>query len=144
MIKIPKEETDRLVLAILSEMSKEEDKDFAEQSYKLMANELDNSIFTGIIWGKSKPTILSNKEEHLYQSICAVIESFFEVTKDFNYDLKKYGYSPLFVKLFNQYKEQGNLFEENSKMRFAIINFVMSFIEYEKLEKKYPSIMKFI
>jgi hypothetical protein len=49
MIKIPKEETDRLVLAILSEMSKEEDKDFAEQSYKLMANELDNSIFTGII-----------------------------------------------------------------------------------------------
>lgn len=144
MIRIPKEETDRLVLAILSEMSKDNGKEFSEQSFKLMNDEHDNSIFTGIILGKSKPTILSNKEEHLYQSMYAIIETFFETADEFDVDLKEDGYSPLLVKSFNQFRSDSNLFEENSKMRFALVNFVMAFLEYDKLEKKYPEIMKFM
>jgi hypothetical protein len=142
MIKIPKEESDNLVLSVLSEIAKNNDKDFSEQSFNLMDNEHDSAIFTGIILSIAKPSLFSETEECLQESIITIINSFFQTAIDLKTDLREDGFSELLIKTYENSNKYPNGFLENAKMKFAIVNLVGSFLQYERFEKKYPAVMK--
>jgi hypothetical protein len=143
MIKIPKEEADRLVLSILSELSKIEDKDFAEQSLKLMDNGFDNAVLTGILLNKAIPSIFSDEEMSLKQSLVVVFGSFFyNVRQEPNCLPKRF--SKKLIDFMDKEDVSTNGYNESIKMKFALTQFVNAFLEFERLEEKYPAVMKFM
>jgi hypothetical protein len=144
MIKLPKEEADRLVLSILSELSKIEDKDFSEQSLQLMDNVFDNSILTGILLNKAIPSIFSDEEESLKNSLITIIGSFFYSIKEDNTDLSKFELSEKLLQFMSKENISKNGYKESIRMKFALTQFVNAFLEFERLEKKYPAVMKFM
>jgi hypothetical protein len=144
MIRIPKEEADRLVLSVLTELSKIEDKDFAKQSLDLMDDNLDNALFTGVILNKSIPSLFSKEEESLKNSLISIIGSFFYSVKEDNTDISGYKLSDKLIKFISKENISKKGYKESIRMKFAISQFAIAFLEYEKLEKKYPAVMKFM
>jgi hypothetical protein len=141
MIKLPKEEADRLVLSILSELSKVEDKDFAEQSLKLMEDGFDNALLTGILLNKATPSIFSEEEESLKESLVVVIGSFFYNVKREPICLPK-SFSKKLIDFMEKEEVSINGYKESIRMKFALTQFINAFLEFERLEKKYPAVMK--
>jgi hypothetical protein len=143
MIRLPKDQADGLVLSILTELSKVEDKEFAEQSLKIMDNAFDNTIFIGIILNKAKPSLFSKQEENLKETMVSIIGSFF-------YNTKREGVTlpDCFSKDLTKFMEKEDFsikgYNESTRMKFAVNQFVNAFLEYERLEKEYPSVMKFM
>jgi hypothetical protein len=140
-MKISKDEADRMVLSVLSGLSKVKNKDFAEQSLKIMDNGYDNAIFAGILLNKATPSIFSEKEIDLQNSVESIIWSFFKTAKQYKWDLIKDGYSDCLVNSFDNMSDDAEDFNQSMKIKFAISQFSSAFLEYERLEEKYPNIM---
>lgn len=142
MIRISKEEADRMILSVLSGMSKVENKDFAEQSLKIMDNGYDNALLAGVLLNKATPSIFDETETHLQNSVESIIWSFFKTAKQFNWDLVKDGYSACLVNSFDEVSDNVEDLNKSTKVKFAISQFASAFLEYERLEREYPEIMK--
>lgn len=143
MIKISKDESERMILSVLSELSKVEGKEFSEQSLTIMDDSYDSAILTGVLLNKAKPCLFNDAEVRFQISIQNIIYCFFQTAKQFDWDLKKDGYSIELVDSFNSEDINDDVvYNPSMKVKFAVSQFVSAFLEYERLEKKYPDLMK--
>ena len=140
MKRIPKDLADKMVMEILVTIGKYVDVSdvFAKNSMAIMQNETDNSVLTGILLSKAKPCLFDDNEIDMKLTILSALQTVFTYTIEEN-DTQ-----------FNFNKDLANNFEKNNfdkcanstKLDFALNQFVNAFFEYERLEKKYPELMK--
>jgi hypothetical protein len=140
MKRIPKELADKMVMEVLVTMSKKGDlsSEFAKDSMDIMQNEVDNSVLTGILMCKAKPSLFDENEIDMKLTVLSALQNVFTYTveeKDtqfnFNKDLGKHFEQNNFIKC-----------SSSTQLDFALNQFVNAFYEYERLEKRYPEIMK--
>jgi hypothetical protein len=140
MIRIPKEIADKMVEDILIQISTKIDvtNQFAEDSLKIINNNTDNQVFTGILFTKVEPSLFNDNEIDMKLFIASCIQTVLINSQncpsfDFNKDLAKH---------FSLTNEDKCL--ESTKLQFALNQFVNAFYEFERLEKKYPELMKYM
>lgn len=138
MKRIPKDLADKMVEDVLIAISKLDDipSDFAKDSLDIMDNPTDNLIFTRILLGKAKPTLFNDNEIDMKVTVLSSLQSVItygdrEGEFYFNDDL---------AKEFSV--EDLDKCSQSTKLDFALNQFVNAFYEYERLEKKYPELMK--
>jgi hypothetical protein len=138
MKRISKELADKMVMEVLVTMSKKGDmsSEFARDSMNIMQNEVDNTILTGVLMCKAIPSLFDDNEKDMKATIMGAIQTVFcyavknEKFK-FNTDLAKE------IAILNN-----DNCASNTKLDFALNQFVNAFFEYERLEKTYPELMK--
>lgn len=140
MKRIPKDLADKMVMEVLVTIGKNVDVSdvFAKNSMDIMQNETDNSVLTGILLSKAKPCLFDDNEIDMKLTILSALQTVFTYTIEEN-DTQ-----------FNFNKDLAKNFEKNNfdkcanstKLDFALNQFVNAFFEYERLEKKYPELMK--
>jgi hypothetical protein len=138
MKRIPKDLADKMVEDVLIAISKLDDipSDFAKDSLDIMDNPTDNLVFTGILLTKARPSLFNENELDMKATILSSLQSVItfgdrEEGFDFNDDL---------AKEFSV--EDMDKCSKSTKLDFALNQFVNAFYEYERLEKKYPELMK--
>jgi hypothetical protein len=140
MKRIPKELADKMVMEVLVTIGKNADVSdvFAKNSMDIMQNETDNSVLTGILLSKAKPCLFDDNEIDMKLTILSALQTVFTYTIEendtefnFNKDLAK-----------NFEKNNFDKCADSTKLDFALNQFVNAFFEYERLEKKYPELMK--
>ena len=138
MNRIPKELADKMVEDVLIGISKMDDipNGFAEESINIMNDPIDNSVITGILLSKARPSILNENQIDMKATILSSLQSVItfgdrEDGFDFNDDL---------AKEFSV--EDMDKCANSTKLDFALNQFVNAFSEYERLERKYPELMK--
>jgi hypothetical protein len=140
MKRIPKDLADKMVEDILIGISKLDDvpSDVAKDSLDIMDNPIDNLVFTGILLGKARPSLFNHNELDMKATVLSSLQSVItygdrEGEFDFNDDLEK-----------EFSVEDMDKCSKSTKLDFALNQFVNAFYEYERLEKKYPELMKFM
>ena len=138
MKRIPKDLADKMVEEVLTALSREANtsSEFAEDSMRIMQNEVDNQVFTGILMTKARPTLFEDHEIDMKLTIMSAFQTVYMYSKkhddfDFNQDLSK---------CFS-FTDRSKCVD-STKLDFAINQFVNAFYEYDRLEKKYPELMK--
>lgn len=138
MKRIPKDIADKMVEDILITISKMDDipNEFAKDSIDIMNNPIDNSVFTGILLTKARPSLFTDNEIDMKTTIMSALQTVMVYGKededfDFNRDLGKE---------FNADDE--SKCANSTKLDFALNQFVNAFYEYERLESRYPQLMK--
>jgi hypothetical protein len=138
MKRISKDLADKMVMDVLISISKQNNisSNFAENSLDIMNDVVDNTVFTGILMTKARPSLFDENEVDMKITIASALKTIFQVSKkqkdvDFNNDLSKE-----MSKLTDDY------YSISTKLDFALNQFVNAYYEYERLEKKYPELMK--
>lgn len=138
MKRIPKDLADKMVEDVLIKLSKMDNisTDFAKDSIEIMNNPIDNSVFTGILLSKARPSLFTENEIDMKTTILSSLQSVITFGEReegfyFNNDL---------AKEFSV--EDMDKCSHSTKLDFALNQFVNAFFEYERLEKKYPVLMK--
>ena len=138
MKRIPKDLADKMVEDVLIAISKLDDipSGFAKDSLDILDNPTDNLVFTGILLTKARPSFLDENELDMKATVLASLQSVIsygdrEGEFDFNDDLSK-----------EFSVEDMDKCSKSTKLDFALNQFVNAFFEYERLEKKYPELMK--
>jgi hypothetical protein len=138
MKRIPKDLADKMVEDVLIVISKMDDmpSGFAKDSLDIMNDPIDNSVFTGVLLSKARPSLFNSNELDMKATILSSLQSVItfgdrEEGFDFNDDL---------AKEFSV--EDMDKCSKSTKLDFALNQFVNAFFEYERLEKKYPELMK--
>jgi hypothetical protein len=138
MKRLPKDLADKMVLDVLISISKMDDisSDFAKDSLDIINNSVDNSILTGILLSKAIPTLFDDNEIDMKVTVMSALQTVFTLCKkdkdfSFNNDL---------LKEFS--KKNLEKSASSTKLDFALNQFVNAFFEYERLENKYPELMK--
>ena len=138
MKRISKDLADKMVMDVLISLSKlnNDSIDFAQNSIDIMNDVVDNTVFTGILLTKARPSLFDENEVDMKITIVSALKTIFQVSKkqkdvDFNNDLSK-----------EMSKLDNNDYSINTKLDFALNQFVNAYYEYERLEKKYPELMK--
>jgi hypothetical protein len=141
MKRLPKELADKMVMDVLISISKLEgtSKDFAQNSLDIMDDVYDNAILTGVLLTKAKPSLFDDKEIDMKVTVISALQSIYTFREDFkNHD----GFENDIWNEFSETDEDKCL--KSTKLDFALTQFVIAFYEYERLEKKYPELMKFM
>lgn len=140
MKRLPKDLADKMVMDVLISICKMDDisSEFAQNSLEIMDNFVDNSVFTGVLMTKARPNLFDENEIDMKVTVMSAMKTVFDFAKrdkdfEFNSDLSK--------ELLNSEKDDSGM---NTKLDFALSQFVNAFYEYERLEKKYPELMKFM
>lgn len=138
MKRISKDLADKMVMDVLISLSKlnNDSVDFAQNSIDIMNDVVDNTVFTGILLTKARPSVFDENEVDMKATIMgAILTVFCYAIKDenfkFNTDLAK-----------EMSKLKDDDYSVNTKLDFALNQFVNAYYEYERLEKKYPELMK--
>ena len=140
MIRIAKDVADQMLMDTLIHFSKFNvmTSRFEEDSLNVINNETDKSVLTGVLLGKAKPSLLSTDERDMKLTILSSLRTTYQYLKKepiedltFNDDL---------LKEFDLIEENKKLV--STKLDFAVNQFVNAFFEYERLQKKYPELMK--
>ena len=138
MKRISKDLADKMVMDVLISLSKlnNDSVDFAQNSIDIINDVVDNTVFTGILLTKARPSFFDENEVDMKITIVSALKTIFQVSKkqkdvDFNNDLSK-----------EMSKLDDNDYSINTKLDFALNQFVNAYYEYERLEKKYPELMK--
>lgn len=138
MKRIPKDLADKMVEDVLIAISKLDDipSGFAKDSLDILDNPTDNLVFTGILLTKARPSFFDENELDMKATILASLQSVIsygdrEGEFDFNDDL---------AKEFSV--EDMDKCSKSTKLDFALNQFVNAFYEYERLQNKYPELMK--
>lgn len=138
MKRISKDLADKMVMDVLISLSKlnNDSVDFAQNSIDIINDVVDNTVFTGILLTKARPSFFDENEIDMKITIVSALKTIFQVSKkqkdvDFNNDLSK-----------EISKLDDNDYSINTKLDFALNQFVNAYYEYERLEKKYPELMK--
>lgn len=140
MIRISKDLAEQILMDILINFSKFNVMpiQFEEDSLNIINNEIDKSVLTGILLGKARPSILDKNEHDMKLTVLSSLKTTYEYFKE----------EPIKDLRFNEdlSKELDNIEEDeikvSTKLDFAVNQFVNAFYEYERLEKKYPELMK--
>jgi hypothetical protein len=140
MKRISKDLADQMLMDSLINFSKLNlmPSQFEEDSLNIINNEIDKSVFTGVLLLKSKHSFLEKHEDDMRITILSSLQTVYSCIReelnencDFNADLSK---------------ELCHIDEDkcrkSTKLNFAVTQFVNAFYEYERLEKKYPELMK--
>ena len=138
MKRISKDLADKMVMDVLISLSKQDDisSEFAQNSIDIMNDVVDNTVFTGILLTKARPSMFDENEVDMKATIMgAILTVFCYAIKNenfkFNTDLAK-----------EMSKLKDDDYSVNTKLDFALNQFVNAYYEYERLEKKYPELMK--
>jgi len=138
MKRIDKDLADKMVMDVLVSISKLDDipSAFAKDSLDIMNDSLDNSVFTGVLLTKARPSLFDDNEIDMKATILSSLQSVItygdrEDDFYFNDDLAK----EFSIKDLDKCSN-------STKLDFALNQFVNAFYEYERLEKKYPELMK--
>lgn len=138
MKRISKDLADKMVMDVLISLSKLNNGsvDFAQNSLDIMNDLVDNAVFTGILLTKARPSVFDENEVDMKITIISALKTIFQVSKkekdvNFNDDLSK-----------EMSKLDDDDYSINTKLDFALNQFVNAYFEYERLEKKYPELMK--
>jgi len=140
MIRISKDLAEQMLTDILINFSKFNvmPSQFEEDSLNIINDEIDKSVLTGILLGKARPSILDKNEHDMKLNVLSSLKTTYEYFKE----------EPIKDLKFNEdlSKELGNIEKDeitvSTKLDFAVNQFVNAFYEYERLEKKYPELMK--
>lgn len=138
MKRIPKDSADKMVEDILIAISKMEDmpSGFAKDSLDIMDNPVDNSVFTGILLTKARPSLFNKNEIDMKTTIMSALQTVLIYGKDD----KNFDFNKDLAKEFDENDE--SKCNNSTKLDFALNQFVNAFYEYERLEGKYPELMK--
>ena len=138
MKRISKDLADKMVMDILISLSKQNYASigFAQNSIDIMNDVVDNTVFTGILLTKARPSFFDENEIDMKITIVSALKTIFQVSKKqkdvvFNNDLSK-----------EMSKLDDDDYSISTKLDFALYQFVNAYYEYERLEKKYPELMK--
>lgn len=138
MKRLSKDLADRMVMEVLISLSKINNvsSDFAKNSLDIMNDSYDNTVFTGILLTKAKPSVFDENEIEIKTTVISALQTVYDVcvmdkNLPFNDDLAKELYA-------NDIDKSSN----STKLHFALNQFATAFYEYERLEKKYPELMK--
>lgn len=138
---LTKDVVEKIVLEVLVDLSKRNgtSKEIASQSINIVNDEVDSAILSGVILTKIRPTIFSEEEENTKVTLSQMLQSGY----DFLYEIDNETPLGLDSKLMDslKYKDIHALIA-NTKLNFAIYQFVNAFHQYERIEKKYPELMK--
>jgi hypothetical protein len=138
MKRIPKDLADKMVMDVLVTISKLDDisSEFAKDSLDIMNNEVDNLVFTGVLMTKARPSLFDDNEVDMKLTVMSALQtviSYGEKEKDFDFNKD-------LAKEFSV--RDTDKCASSTKLDFALNQFVNAFYEYERLEKKYPELMK--
>lgn len=134
MKRISKDLADKMVMDVLISLSKQNNASigFAQNSIDIMNDVVDNTVFTGILLTKARPSFFDEKEIDMKITIVSAFKTIFQVSNiNFNDDLSK-----------EMSKLKDGDYSISTKLDFALNQFVNAYYEYERLEKKYPELMK--
>jgi hypothetical protein len=142
MKRIAKELADQMVMDVLVSISKLDDvsSGFAKDSLDIMNNAVDNTVFTGVLLTKARPSLFSDNEIDMKLTIMSALQTILnykeeEEDEDFDFD-----FNEDLAKEFSV--TDTDKCSNSTKLDFALNQFVNAFYEYERLEKKYPELMK--
>jgi hypothetical protein len=137
MKRIPKDLADKMVEDVLTAISKQTDvsSQFAEDSLRIMQNNTDNTIFTGILLTKARPSLFDDNEIDMKLTIMSALQTVFMCGMN-----KEIGFNKKLAKEFSSLDK--TKCADSTKLDFALNQFVNAFYEYERLENKYPELMK--
>lgn len=138
MKRLSKDLADKMVIDVLISISNHDDisSEFAKDSLDIINNSVDNSVLTGILLSKARPSLFDKNEIDMKATIMSALQTVFALCRedadfDFNNDLA------------NEFSEKNiEKCTDSTKLDFALNQFVNAFYEYERLEKKYPELMK--
>jgi len=138
MKRIPKDLADKMVEDVLTTISKDcqISSQFAEDSMKIMQNNVDNSVFTGILMTKARPSFFDDNEIDMKLTIMSSLQTVLMYSKE---DIN-FGFNSDLAKEFSI--KDTDKCANSTKLDFALNQFVNAFYEYERLEKEYPELMK--
>jgi hypothetical protein len=138
MKRIPKDLADKMVEDVLTAISKQTDvsSQFAEDSLRIMQNNTDNLVFTGILLTKARPSFFDENEIDMKLTIMSSLQTVLMYSKE---DVD-FGFNSDLAKEFSI--KDTDKCANSTKLDFALNQFVNAFFEYERLEKKYPELMK--
>jgi hypothetical protein len=138
MKRIPKEIADKMVEDVLIALSKKKNvsREFAKDSLNIINNPIDNSVFTGILLTKARPTIFNNNEIDMKATIIGAINTVFLYAER----IEDFKFNDDLAKEFS--KDDQSKCAKSTKLDFALNQFVNAFFEYERLENEYPELMK--
>ena len=136
MKRIPKDLADKMVEDVLISISKMDDtpSGFAKNSIDIMNDPIDNSVFTGVLLTKAKPSLFDDNEKQMKLSILSAMQYVISNTN------AEYVFHKDLMKHFSKYDEGVCL--KSTQLDFALNQFVNAFFEYERLKKQYPDLMK--
>jgi hypothetical protein len=109
---------------------------FAKDSLDIMDNPVDNSVFTGILLTKARPSLFNKNEIDMKTTIMSALQTVLIYGKDD----KNFDFNKDLAKEFDENDE--SKCTNSTKLDFALNQFVNAFYEYERLEGKYPELMK--
>lgn len=140
MIRLPKETEEQLVLDLLLSICQRENMStkFMQNSLDIMYNEVDNSVLTGALLTKTTPSLLNEQEMDMKICILSSLQSVYSCGKEESDN--SFVFDENLSKEFC-YKDQDKC-TKSAKLNFSIYAFINAFFEYERLEKKYPDLMK--
>lgn len=140
MIRISKDLADNMLMDALINFSKFNvmSSRFEEDSLNVINNEVDKSVLTGILLTKAKPSFFEEHEDDMKSTVFSSIQTLHSYIEEepmegftFNEELSKE------LCRINKDKRYNS-----TKLNFALSQFVNAFYEYERLQKKYPELMK--
>lgn len=144
MKRIPKDLADDMVLNVLLNLSRVDDKNIAlaKNSIDIMKDPIDNSLITAILLGKARPNLLDDNEIDMKASIMASIQTVISYRNEEEEEEESFTFNKDLAKEFSATDMEKC--SSSTKLDFALGQFVNAFYEYERLEKKYTELMKFM
>jgi len=140
MKKIPREFAESIVEDVFIAIAKQKDSSskFASQSMKLMQNPMDKQIITGVLLGKASPSLFTELEISLKNTIVDALICTVNTLED-----DEQGISLINKDLLDLIKSKKDIIDcQNiNKLIFASFQFATAFYEYDRLEKEYPELM---
>lgn len=138
MKRFPKDLADKMVENVLTKIARQDgvSSQFAKDSLDIMNNSVDNSVFTEILLSKARPSIFNNNEMDMKATIIGAINTVFIYAER----IEDFKFNDDLAKEFS--KDDESKCAKSTKLDFALNQFVNAFFEYERLENKYPELMK--
>jgi hypothetical protein len=142
MKRIDKEYADKMVEDVLIAISKLDDipSGFAKDSIEVMNNPIDNSVFTGVLLSKARPSLFTDNEIDMKTTILGALQTILAFSKEENKNAEDLDFNKDLLKEFDA--DDDSKCANSTKLDFALNQFVNAFFEYERLEGKYPELMK--
>jgi hypothetical protein len=138
MKRISKDLMNEMVLDVFSQLSRlpTTNKEFAEESMKIMDNPVDNSIFSGVLLLKAVPRLIEKHEDEFANSIASALRTFIWSANDDSYLIES-GFNKEFLEKI----QKGNM---DSRLEFSLMQMIQAWNEYGRLEKQYPNVMQLV
>lgn len=140
MIRLSKDLAEQMVIDTLINFSKFNvmTSRFEEDSLNVINDEIDKSVLAEILITKAKPSFLNQDEMDMKLTVVSSLKTTYEYLKEESINDLKFNF-----KLSEEFsKNKHKNIAVTTKLDFAVNQFINAFYEYERLQKKYPELMK--